>query len=39
MPKKWDSLLATLERFGWLQQWLTIIFPSHLALAQKQGPG
>ena len=35
MPKKWDALLASLERVEWLRQWLVVIFPTHLALAQK----
>ncbi len=38
MSEKWDRLFTRLERFKWLQQLLVIIFPSHVALAQKQSP-
>lgn len=34
MPK-WDALFAVVERFKWLQKGLLLIFPAHLALAQK----
>jgi len=34
MPK-WDALLAAVERFEWLRRGLLVIFPTHLALAQK----
>lgn len=35
MPQRWDGLLASLERYRWIQYPLAVIFPSHLAIAQK----
>ncbi len=36
IPAFWDIILASLERFEWLRQWLVVIFPTHLALAKKR---